>query len=147
MGRASDLELVIAQGQAVQYLFYSEGGVAAGLTDVGLRTLVTTATNPFDIFIYEMPFDFEVIAIWGRLSAAATAGTLTISPFIAGVRQTDPELIIEIEDALSDRAPRGGTLGGIGSGLQAGVTTSADWNGTSSDLLVGIICLLHLEGI
>lgn len=148
MARATQIERIIAKGQLVPYTF-QQADVAASQTDVQLS--VTAVDNAADdqlqVVGYTLPFDGEIVAITADLSAAATAGTLTVGATIGGTEKADPTLSITTETTKSDKATRGTTVFSAGDILGAEITTDGSWDGTSADLAVTVYVLLHIEGV
>ena len=95
---------------------------------------------------YTMPFAGEVIGVSANLSAAATTGTLTITPTIETAATADPILAITTLAYGSDTCRRGTAPFAKNAVIGAKITT-ASWNGTSSDLVVTVWVLLTIEGI
>lgn len=141
------VERITARGQLVAYTF-SQDAVAASQTDAQLNAVETGATDGLlAVTGYTMPFAGEVVAVTADLSAAATAGTLTVGPTIGGTEKTDPTLSITTQTTRSDTVPRGVASFAAGDVLGAEITTGGTWDGTSSDLVVVVYVLLYLEGI
>ena len=146
MGRAATISRVIAKGQLVPLAFFQDN-LAASQTDVQLLVgeVASAAANAVDGFV--MPFDGEIVAISARLSAAATAGTLTVGPTVGGTEKTDPTLSITTAQSARDTAPRGAAVFSAGDLIGAEITTDGSWDGTSADLAVIVWVILHIEGI
>lgn len=141
------IERIVSRGQLVAYTF-SQDAVAASQTDVQLNAVETGATTgTLDVTGYTMPFDGEIVAITADLSAAATAGTLTVGPTIGGTEKTDPTLSITTQTTRRDTAPRSTSTFVAGDVLGAEITTGGTWDGTTADLLVTVLVLLYLDGI
>lgn len=146
MSRATQIERIIAKGQLVPLTFFQDA-VAASQTDVQLlvNEVASAASNAVDGFV--MPFEGEIIAVTARLSAAATAGTLTIGPTVGGTEKTDPTLSITTSQSGRDTAPRGAAVIAAGDLIGAEITTDGTWDATTADLAVVVWVLLYLEGI
>lgn len=146
MSRATQIERVIAKGQLVPLVFMQDA-LAASQTDVQLLVseVASAASNAVDGYV--MPFEGEIVAITARLSAAATAGTLTVGPTVGGTEKTDPTLSITTAQSASDTAPRGTSVFAAGDLIGAEITTGGTWDGTTADLVVVVWVLLHIEGI
>ena len=144
MGRATQIERVIAKGQLVAYCF-GQDAVAASQTDVQLPVAIGEASQA--VTGYTMPFDGEIVAICADLSAAATAGSLTVGPTVGGTEKTDPTLSITTETTKRDKALRSVAAFSAGDILGAEITSDASWDGTTADLAVTVYVLLHIEGI
>lgn len=146
MARATQVERIIAKGQLVPLVFMQDA-VAASQTDVQLPVAEVNAGAGNAVDGYVMPFEGEIVAISARLSAAATAGTLTVGPTVGGTEKTDPTLSITTEQSASDKALRGTAVFAAGDLIGAEITTGGTWDGTAADLVVVVWVLLHLEGI
>lgn len=96
---------------------------------------------------YCMPWAGTIVGISYQLSAAATAGTLTVGPTVNGTEQADPTLSITTGTSGSDTASRGLATFAAGDLVGAEITTSAGWDGTASDLAVFVWVLMELTGI
>lgn len=140
------IDRTISKGQLVRLVFFQDN-VAADQTDVQLLVseVASAAGNAVDGFV--MPFAGEIVAITGRLSAAATAGTLTIGPTINGTEKADPTLSVTTGQSPRDLAARGSTPFAAGDLIGAEITTNGAWDGTTADLAVTVWCLVYLEGI
>lgn len=148
MSRASQIERVIAKGQLVSLVF-GQADVAASQTDVQLSVAAVDNASDDQLAVdgYVMPFEGEIVAVTARLSAAATAGQLTVGATVGGTEKTDPTLTITTAQAASDTATRGTSTFAAGDVVGAEITTNGSWDGTTADLCVVVWVLLHLEGI
>lgn len=147
MGRPRQIEGIIAKGNLVPLVFH-QNAVAASQTDVQLKLVETAATSSdTDNDEYVMPFDGEIVAISAELSAAATAGTLTIGPTVDGTEKTDPTLSITTATEAWDTCLRDTVPFLAGDRIGAEITTGATWDATTADLAVVVWVLLSLEGI
>lgn len=148
MGRATQIERVTAKGQLVAYTFH-QADLAASQTDVQLSVCAVdnAADDQLAVVGYTLPFEGEIVAITADLSAAGSAGTLTVGATIGGTEKTDPTLSITTETTKSDKALRGTTVFNAGDILGAEITTDGSWNGTTADLTVTVYVLLHIEGV
>jgi len=129
-------------------LVFAQDAVAANQTDEPL--FVMQAGGPVELAVtgYTMPFDGEVVGISCDLSAAATAGSLTIGPTIGGVREADPSLTVTTGTSGSDTVRvRGLAAFDAGDIIGAMVTSSADWNAETADLSVVVWVVLAVTGI
>lgn len=140
------IDRVIAKGQLVPLRFMQDA-VAASQTDVQLPVAEVNAGAGNAINGITMPFDGEIVAVTADLSAAATAGTLTVGPTVGGTEKTDPTLSITTQTTRRDTALRGTARFSAGDLIGAEITTDGSWDGTSADLLVVVYVLLYLEGI
>lgn len=144
MSRATQVERVIAKGQLVAYVF-GQDAVAASQTNVQLPVAIGEGSQA--VSGYTMPFEGEIVAIAADLSAAASAGSLTVGATIGGTEAADPTLSITTETSKSDKALRNTAVFSAGDVLGAEITTDGTWDGTSADLSVTVYVLLHLEGV
>lgn len=138
------IERIIAKGQLQPYVF-GQDALAASQTDVQLPVAVGEASQA--VTGYTMPFAGEIVAITADLSAAATAGTLTVGPTIGGTEKTDPTLSITTQTTRTDTAQRGTTVFAAGDVLGAEITTSGTWDAITADLAVVVYVLLYVDGI
>jgi hypothetical protein len=140
------IDRTIAKGQLVPLVFMQDA-LAASQTDVQLliAEVASAASNAIDGYV--MPFAGEIVAVSARLSAAATAGTLTVGPTVNGTEKTDPTLSITTAQSASDTAVRGTTGFAAGDLIGAEITTGGTWDGTTADLGVVVWVLLYLDGI
>lgn len=148
MSRATQVERIIAKGQLVPLTFF-QADVAASQTDVQLSVSAVdnAADDQLAVVGYTMPFEGEIVAVTADLSAAATAGTLTVGPTVGGTEKTDPTLSITTETTKSDKALRGAAVFAAGDIIGAEITTGGTWDGTAADLAVVVWVLLHIEGV
>lgn len=140
------IDRTIAKGQLVPLVFMQDA-LAASQTDVQLliAEVASAASNAIDGYV--MPFAGEIVAVTARLSAAATAGTLTVGPTVNGTEKTDPTLSITTAVSASDTAVRGTSTFVAGDLIGAEITTGGTWDGTTTDLGVVVWVLLYLDGI
>lgn len=140
------MEGILAKGQLVPLLFLQDN-VAASQTDVQLPIVEVAAAAGNACDGYSMPFPGCIVGISYQLSAAATAGTLTIGPTVGGTEKTDPTLSITTGTSGYDRAPRELSRFAAGDLIGAEITTNGAWDGTTADLAVVVWVLLYLDGI
>jgi hypothetical protein len=93
-----------------------------------------------------MPVSGEVLGISYDLSAAGSAGSLTVGATLAGTENASTTQ--SITTATSGKAvfPRGTMPFDAGAILGAEITTDASWNGTTADLAVTLWVALDWEG-
>jgi hypothetical protein len=127
-------------------LTFIQDGFAASQTNVQLP--VVEANGPVTIAVdsYCMPFAGEIVGISYSLEAAATTGTATIGPTIAGTECTDPTLTCGTAVSNYDRCRRGTNTFAAGALIGAEVTTGGTWDGTG-DLVVTVWVLLRIDAI
>lgn len=144
------MEGIIAKGQLVPLLFMHEA-IAAGQTDAQLKIaeLADPSTGEATTAIdeYVMPFDGAIVAISAELSAAASAGSLTIGPTVDGTEKTDLQVSVTTETEKYKVVPREKIRFRAGDRIGCEITTDGSWNGTTADLGVVVWVLLHLESI
>ena len=140
------IERSIAKGQLIPLTFMQDA-VAASQTDVQLPVAEVNAGAGNAIDGYVMPFAGEVVAITGRLSAAATAGTLTIGPTVGGTEKSALTQTVTTGQSPRGTAARGTASFAAGDLVGAEITTDGSWDGTTADLAVTVWVLVYLEGI
>lgn len=128
-------------------LLFSQDNVAASQTNVQLYVQEVASAAALTNEGYVMPFAGEIIGVSAQLTAAATAGSLTVGGTIAGTEATDPTLSITTETAASDTCKRGTNAFAKDAVIGAEITSSGTWDGTSSDLQVIVWVLLNVSGI
>lgn len=134
----SQIELGTSKGQLVA-LAFGQANVSASQSDVQL------VGNQGDG--YTMPWAGEIVGISYGLSAAASAGQLTVGPTIDGTEQTDPKLTITTGASGYDLAARGTARFAAGARIGAEITTNSGWNGTTAELDVAVWVIQNIEGI
>lgn len=143
------IQRITSKGQLIGLTFLQDA-VAASQTDVDLNVVEAfdgTATSTLDVTGVTMPWDGEVVGVSCRLSAAATAGQLTVGATINGTEDADTTLAITTQQGGYKRVPRGSATFVAGDRIGAEITTNAAWNATTADLLVTVWVLVQLEGI
>jgi hypothetical protein len=147
MGRSRQIERMISKGQLVPLLF-SQNAVADAQSAVAMNTIETGATTgSHDVTEYNMPFDFEIVAVTITSNEARTAGTLTVDATIDGT-VTGVQGVLNATNTTRhySRNPRGNDSGTAGQ--RVGVKlTSASWTPVTADIVVLVWVLVHLEGI
>lgn len=147
MGRATQMERIIAKGQLIPLLF-TQDAVADAQAAVAMNILETSATtSTLPVTEYVMPWDFEVVGIAVVSSEARTAGTLTVDATIDGT-VTGLQAALDATNTLRDTGiqPRGADVGPAGSRVGVKLTTSG-WTPITADVAVVVYVLVHLEGI
>lgn len=94
-----------------------------------------------------MPFAGEVLAIAVDLSAAATAGTLTVGVTKGGTETAATTQTITTATAKTAIFPRGTMTFVAGDKLGAEITTDAGWDATTAELSVEVFVALTVEGV
>lgn len=131
----------IAKGQLVPLKFMQDA-VAASQTDAALEH-----ENGQLVVRMPMPFDGEIVAVSAEVNAAATAGSATVQAAVDGTGDADAEVALTTGTDGYQRVARGKATFKAGQSVGALLTTTADWDGTTSDLVAVVWVLLHLEGI
>lgn len=127
-------------------LLFAQDAVAASQTAAVLYTTDANNSTSLNVY-YTMPFAGEIVGVSANLDTAGTAGTLTINPNLSGSAVTDPALVITTLAYGKDTCPRGKNVFAANAQVGCKITTSADWNGTTSDLQVIVWVLLKITGI
>lgn len=146
--RTSLLDATIAKGQLVG-LDFSQADLAASQSDVQLAVgaVDNASDDQLQCTEYPAPFDGEIVAIGWALSAAGSAGNLSIGPTIGGTEQTALTAAVTTAANGYKRVPRGSIKFSAGQLIGAEITTDGSWNGTGADLIVTVYVLYFLEGI
>lgn len=126
---------------------FAQDNVAASQSDVQLYRAEVASAALLAVDEYDMPWAGEVVGIGWSLSAAGSAGTLSIGVTVNGTEDTDTTQSVTTAARGYAAIPRGKVTFTAGQYLGAEITTSAGWNGTSSDLAVDVYAILYLEGI
>lgn len=141
------IERITSKGQLVPLTFH-QNAVAADQTNVQLPLVETSASSSStDNTGYVVPFPGEIVAVSAEVSAAATAGSLTVGATVGGTEATDPTLAVTTATEAHDTCQRGTNRFAAGAVIGAEITTDASWDATTSDLAVVVWVLLNLEGI
>lgn len=139
------IEGITAKGQLVP-LYFTQDAVAASQTDarlfVGEYGTGVTAVNE-----YTMPFGGEIVAVSHELSAAASAGSMTVGADVNGTEDADSTYTVTTSSAGYKRVSRGKAQFAAGDRIGAEITTDGSWNATTADLLVVVWVLLYLEEV
>ncbi len=138
---------LIANPYPIVPLKFMQDNLAASQTNIQLNIAEVASAATIAVEGYAMPWNGTIVGISYVLSAAASAGTLTIGPTIAGTESPDPTLSVTTGVAGSDTAMRGTAPFAAGDVIGAEITTDGSWNGTSSDLGVIVWVMLEVSGI
>lgn len=130
----------LAKYQVVPFTFF-QANVADSQSAVALKEGTNQVTG------ITMPFAGEVLAVAANLSAAGTAGTLSVSATVGGTADADTAVAITTQTAKTTLVPRTKAAFNAGDVLGVKVTTNADWDGTTADLVVTVYVALALDGI
>jgi hypothetical protein len=134
----------MSKGQLV-VLTFGQDAVAASQTDVQLP--VGMAEASMAVAGYVAPWSGRIVAVAASLSAAATAGTLTVGATIGGVEDADTTLSITTETEKSARVIRTAAEFAAGAVIGCEITTNAGWDGTSADLAAQLYVVFDVDGI
>lgn len=147
MGRATQIERIIAKGQLVPYLF-AQDAIADSQSAVAMNIMETTATtSTLPVTEYIIPWDFELVGISVVSSEARTAGTATVDATIDGT-VTGLQAILDGTNTTRDTGtqPRGADVGTAGQRIGVKLTT-ASWTPVTADIAVVVYAIVHLDGI
>jgi hypothetical protein len=112
--------------------------VAASLNASPLNVIDTNATSgALNVTGDVMPFGGAIVGIGAALSAAASAGSLTLDVTINGV-VTGLQLVITTSANGSVIKEYGQFRFNAGDTIGVKITTTAGWNGTTADLLATV---------
>lgn len=139
----TQITLDTSKGQLVPYVF-GQDAVADSQSNVQLPTAISEGSQANAG--YTMPFAGEIVAVAAQLSAAGSAGSLTVGATIGGTEDADTTMTITTEVNKALIVPRGKATFAAGAELGCEITT-ASWNGTSADLVAVVYVLHYLEGI
>lgn len=140
----TQITLDTSKGQLVPLVF-GQDAVAASQTNVQLPVAAGEASQAVDG--YELPWGGEVVGISYTLSAAGSAGVFTIGATVNGTEDADSTVTVGTNAAGYQRIPRGAMRFVAGDSIGAEITTDGSWNGTTSDLVTVVWCLVYLDGI
>ena len=138
-------EQIASRGQIVPLLF-AQDAVAASQTDVQLKILEVDSAAALNIEGISMPWAGSIVGLSANLSAAATAGQLTVGVTLDGTEAAATTQTIttaaEATAVFSQNAVR------FAAGAKVGVeiTTNAGWDATTADLAVIVYILLDCQG-
>jgi hypothetical protein len=112
--------------------------VAASLNASALTVIDTNATSgALNVTGEVMPFAGAIVGVGAALSAAASAGTLTLDVTINGT-VTGFQLVITTGASGSTIKEYGQVRFNAGDTIGVKITTSGSWNGTTADLLATV---------
>ncbi len=120
---------------------FAQTNVAASQTDVQLKDASGQVEG------VSMPFAGEVVAIGADLSAAGTAGSLTIGATKGGTENAATTMTITTQSAAVKTLPRGTMRFVAGDKLGVEITTNASWEPITADLVVVLYVALAVEGV
>lgn len=141
MGRARQMERIIAKGQLVPLVFY-QNSASSSQTDVALGIIGSAATA------YTLPWEFEVVGATVESGATVSDGSGSLAVLIdgnAGLTLTLDK--VNNTDRDSAVAERGRYVGARGSAVSVEITTDSDFDNSSGEIVVTVFVLVHLEGV
>lgn len=136
----------ISKGQLVTLPFLQDN-VAASQTNVQLYRIEVASAALHEVSEYYMPWAGEVVGLAWSLSAAGSAGSMTIGATLDGTEDADTTQTVTTAARGYAKFARGKMTFTAGQYLGVEITTNSSWNGTSSDLAVDLYVLVYLEGI
>jgi hypothetical protein len=122
-------------------LTFAQANVAASQTNVQLKDASGQVEG------LSMPFAGEVLAICVDLTAAATAGSLTVGVTNGGTEATATTQTITTAAAATKAFPRGTMTFVAGDKLGVEITTNASWDAITADMAVTVLVALAVEGV
>lgn len=139
-------EQIAARGQIVPFLFCQDA-VAASQTDAQLNIVEVASAAALAIDGLSMPWAGRVVGLSVNLSAAATAGQLTVGVTLDGTEQTASTQTITTAAAATAVIPQNSIPFAAGAKLGVEITTNAGWDATTADLAVIVYVLLDCQGV
>jgi len=136
----------LSRWQLVHFDF-GQDEVAASQTAVALNPNEAAGVAGLENVGYTMPWPGEVIGISLNLSAAGSAGTLTVVPTIDTTVTTDPSLAVTTAVVGTDYCKRQTNTFAKNAVIGCKLTTSAAWNGNGVDLIASVWVLLKIDSI
>lgn len=142
----------ISSGQLVPLVFMQSDSAASqtnvALTVAEVRDVAALVDDQNAADSYVLPWDFEVVGVSVRASAARTAGTLTVEPTIGGTA-IGATAVLDATNTQSHhtRNLREADRGVAGGRVGCNITTTAAWAPVAADVAVVVWVLLNLEGI
>lgn len=120
---------------------FAQANVAADQTDVQLKD----ASGQVDGVT--MPFAGQIVALSLDLSAAATAGELTVGVTINGTENATTTQTVTTGTAARVLFDRDAVGFAAGDKIGVEITTNSTWDGLTADLAVNVFAALAVEGI
>lgn len=139
------IEAIASKGQLIPLLF-CQHSVANSQTDVQLN-VVEAGNQLLAVQGISAPFAGSIVAISADLSAAATAGQLTVGVTINGTEKAATTQTFTTQTAKTAVFGRDSVAVAAGDKIGVEITSNAGWDGTSSDLAVIVYFLAELAGI
>lgn len=138
-------EQIAARGQIVPFLFCQDA-VAASQTDVQLNIVEVASAAALAVDGITMPWAGSIVGISVDLSAAATAGSLTVGATIGGTEKAATTQTITTAAAARAVFQQDAVRFNAGDKLGVEITTAAGWDATTADLAVFVYVLLDCIG-
>lgn len=142
----AQFEQIASRGQIVPFLF-AQDAVAANQTDVQLNILEVASAAALAVDGVAMPFAGSVVGLSVNLSAAATAGSLAVGVTLDGTEQTATTQTLTTAASATAVFSQDAVRFAAGAKVGVEITSSAGWDGTSSDLAVYVLVLLDCQGV
>lgn len=139
------IEAIASKGQLIPLLF-CQHSVVNSQTDVQLN-VVEAGNQLLAVQGISAPFSGSIVAISADLSAAATAGQLTVGVTINGTEKADTTQTFTTQTAKTAAFDRAAVPVVAGDKIGVEITSNASWDGTASDLAVIVYFLAELSGI
>jgi GH18 family chitinase len=139
-------EQIAARGQIVPFLFCQDA-VAASQTDAQLNIVEVASAAALAVDGITMPWAGRVVGLSVDLSAAATAGQLTVGVTIGGTEQAATTQTITTAQAARAVFSQNAVPFVAGDKLGVEITTNAGWDATTADLAVFVYVLLDCQGV
>lgn len=125
-------------------LVFMQDAVAASQSAVALTVAEVTSAAGNAATSYCMPWAGQIVGISLSLSAAGTAGNLSVAPTKGGTALTDPVAAVTTAAFASDTALRGGNTFAANDLIGAKLTTDGSWDGTSADIVVVVFVVVTM---
>jgi len=142
----AQFEQIAARGQIVPLLFCQDA-VAASQTDVQLNIVEVASAAALAVDGLSMPWAGSVVGIGINLSAAATAGQLTVGVTLDGTEQAVSTQTITTAQAATAVIPQESIRFAAGAKVGVEITTNAGWDATTADLAVIVYVLLDCQQV
>jgi hypothetical protein len=139
-------EQIASRGQIVPFLFCQDA-VAANQTDVQLYVVEVASAAALAVDGITMPWAGSIVGISADLSAAATAGQLTVGATINGTESATTRQTITTATAARAVFQADAVRFVAGDKIGAEITTNGTWDGTSADLAVFVYVLLDCQQV
>jgi len=134
-------EQIAARGQILPLLFVQDA-VAASQTDAQLNLMEVTGGSALAIQGISMPWAGSVVGISVDLSAAATAGQLTVGVTNGGTEAAASTQTLTTQTAKTAVFAQDAIRFVAGDKLGVEITTNMAWDGVTADLAVVVYVLL-----